>query len=41
VARRNLERVKRLFAEQAVPGKDVLQAESDATKAAAALARAA
>jgi cobalt-zinc-cadmium efflux system membrane fusion protein len=41
VARRNLERVKRLFAEQAVPGKDVQQAEGDATKAAAALARAA
>ena len=41
VARRNLERVKRLYAEQAVPGKDVLQAEADATKAAAALSRAA
>jgi cobalt-zinc-cadmium efflux system membrane fusion protein len=41
VATRNLERVKRLYAEQAVPGKDVQQAEADATKAAAALARAA
>jgi cobalt-zinc-cadmium efflux system membrane fusion protein len=41
VARRNLERVRRLYAEQAVPGKDVQQAEGDATKAAAALARAA
>ncbi len=39
VAERNLERQRRLFAEQAVPGKDVLQAESDATKAAAAVAR--
>jgi cobalt-zinc-cadmium efflux system membrane fusion protein len=41
VAARSLDRQRRLLAEQAVPGKDVLQAESDATKAAAAVARAA
>ena len=40
VASRNLERQRRLFQDQAVSQKDVLQAESDATKAAAALARA-
>jgi len=40
LAERNLERQRRLFAEQAVPGKDVLQAEGDATKSAAAEARA-
>jgi cobalt-zinc-cadmium efflux system membrane fusion protein len=41
VARRNLERQRRLLADQAVSQKEVLQAESDATKAAAAVARAA
>jgi len=41
VASRNLDRQRRLFRDQAVSQKDVLQAESDATKAAAALARAA
>jgi cobalt-zinc-cadmium efflux system membrane fusion protein len=41
LAERTLERLKRLYAEQAVPGKDVVQAESDATKAAASMARAA
>jgi membrane fusion protein, heavy metal efflux system len=40
VAAKNLDRSRRLFADQAVPYKDVLLAESDATKAAAALARA-
>jgi cobalt-zinc-cadmium efflux system membrane fusion protein len=40
-AQRTLERLRRLYAEQAVPGKDVQQAESDATKAAASVARAA
>lgn len=40
VAVRNLERQRRLFADQAVPYKEVLQAEGDATKAAAAVARA-
>jgi len=41
VAERSLERQRRLFADEAVPYKDVLQAEGDATKAAAAVARAA
>lgn len=41
VADKNLERQRRLYADQAVPYKEVLQAESDATKAAAAHARAA
>jgi cobalt-zinc-cadmium efflux system membrane fusion protein len=41
VADKNLERQRRLFADQAVSYKEVLQAESDATKAAAAHARAA
>lgn len=41
LAERNLDRLRRLYAEQAVPGKEVGQAESDATKAAAALTRAA
>lgn len=41
VADRNLERQRRLLADDAVAYKDVLQAESDATKAAAAHARAA
>jgi len=40
VAERSLERQRRLYADQAVPYKEVLQAESDATKAAAAVARA-
>jgi cobalt-zinc-cadmium efflux system membrane fusion protein len=40
VARKNLERNKRLYADQAVPQKDVLQAEGDFTKAAAAVDRA-
>lgn len=40
VAEKGLERVRRLYAEQAVPYKEVLQAESDSTKAAAAVARA-
>ncbi|BDG08912.1 efflux RND transporter periplasmic adaptor subunit [Anaeromyxobacter paludicola] len=39
-ARKNLERSRRLFADQAVPYKDVLQAETDATKAEAARSRA-
>lgn len=40
VARKTLAREQRLYADQAVPYKEVLQAQSDATKAAAALARA-
>jgi membrane fusion protein, heavy metal efflux system len=40
VADRNLERQRRLFADQATAYKEVLQAESEDTKAAAALARA-
>ncbi len=40
VAEKALERVGRLFSEQAVPYKEVLQAQSDSTKAAAAVARA-
>ena len=40
VAERTLERERRLYADQAVPYKEVLQAEGDATKAAAAVARA-
>ena len=40
LAERNLERARRLLADQAVPQKEVQQAESDATKARAARARA-
>lgn len=40
VTRKNLDRQKRLFAEQAVAAKDVQQAESDETKAEAGAARA-
>lgn len=40
VARKNLERTRRLYADQAVPQKDVLQAEGDFTKAEAAVDRA-
>jgi cobalt-zinc-cadmium efflux system membrane fusion protein len=40
VAEKTLERQRRLYADRAVAYKEVLQAESDATKAAAALARA-
>ncbi|BDG04682.1 efflux RND transporter periplasmic adaptor subunit [Anaeromyxobacter oryzae] len=40
VTRKTLAREQRLYADQAVPYKEVLQAQSDETKAAAALARA-